>query len=721
MPSTVPTRTPSATPTFVPTAEPNMPTLSPSQTPTIATPQLPRVLFLYDSRVVDTEDDARNLLEAMTPLAEITLIEKFTRGSMYELLSSTRAQTLNIPEMEYGSFIRRLNNEDRDVIQEFTRAGGAVIVHGDFNGNLREFILEVYKIDIGPSAVEDSTQSSSRSYRTSESSQTEFEHGPDVLERANAIAPLSPQHLQNLATKIYVNEQGTQTWVAKVPYGEGTITFLAYSYAGFAQGRDVDRDWIRVEEIAVRLGYKFNEDHWDTRVSLAPTVCMPEVLYVLDDSLVDAEVDAKNLLEAISPINDVTPIENYFTGSMRALIYTQHTQIINIPELENGDFEAILSEDDKLAIRQFTYAGGALVVHGDFNGNLRKFLLGVFNIDIGPSAVQRSMESEVKSYLTDSGKETPFGAGPSQLHRRNAIAPLISRDLPENATVIYDTKNKAEEVWVATIPYGDGVISFIAYSFAEFVARRNQDADWLAVEQTAIRQGCQYHGGAPLGNQPMNSTCFAGHSTVRMENGDERAMKDIRVGDRIMVTGRKHDVASRNMTALPATVVFIPHGLENRDKSRFLEFQTLKGNKLTVTPDHLVLARNCSSDRECDQTPFDLMHARDLRVGMLLSEVDAHGVEGDDLILSIKSTTFEGIFTVVTDHPDGMLIVNNLKVSSFGFSHNLPNSLYHIHRYLFRTFSVRWWFTHKTVIWVHEQVCHLAMFVFGKLNLFSLW
>jgi len=47
----------------------------------------------------------------------------------------------------------------------------------------------------------------------------------------------------------------------------------------------------------------------------------------------------------------------------------------------------------------------------------------------------------------------------------------------------------------------------------------------------------------------------------------------------------------------------------------------------------------------------------------------------------IETTISSGVYSAVTDHPDGMIIVNGIKVSCFSINHRVKNIFYQlIHR-----------------------------------------
>ena len=57
-------------------------------------------------------------------------------------------------------------------------------------------------------------------------------------------------------------------------------------------------------------------------------------------------------------------------------------------------------------------------------------------------------------------------------------------------------------------------------------------------------------------------------------------------------------------------------------------------------------------------------------------------IDGPVMVTSATEAHGRGIYTVVTSHLDGVIVVNGFKASSFAISHAIANSYYHIHRAL---------------------------------------
>jgi hypothetical protein len=142
-------------------------------------------------------------------------------------------------------------------------------------------------------------------------------------------------------------------------------------------------------------------------------------------------------------------------------------------------------------------------------------------------------------------------------------------------------------------------------------------------------------------------------------------MQDVQVGDRVQV-------ASASDSAITfAGVVFLPHK-KNNLQSTFVEIETVSGASLKVTPFHLVMAGTCGT------TEMHLIRASDVAVGTCMDTVF-----GETAVTASTMTQGKGIYTAVTSHPDGIIVVNGFKASSFAANHAAVNNYYNIHRLLY--------------------------------------
>ena len=168
--------------------------------------------------------------------------------------------------------------------------------------------------------------------------------------------------------------------------------------------------------------------------------------------------------------------------------------------------------------------------------------------------------------------------------------------------------------------------------------------------------------------------CFAGTERVLTEDGRTVAMEDVKLGDRVQV-------ASSAGSLDFADVVFLPHRA-NTVETLFVQLETTRGS-LKVTPDHLILAGDCGDDAS-------LISAKDISVGSCISSIS-----GPQHVISVTEMKSKGIYSLVTSHGDGIIVVNGFKASSFGPFHMLPNMYYQLHRSLYNYMPIMTQVLHK--------------------------
>lgn len=158
-----------------------------------------------------------------------------------------------------------------------------------------------------------------------------------------------------------------------------------------------------------------------------------------------------------------------------------------------------------------------------------------------------------------------------------------------------------------------------------------------------------------------SAACFSADSTVQLESGEMKQMSDVIVGDRILVSAAD---GSFHYSA----VVFLPHK-SNAVTSSFVTLSSA-AHSVRMTPAHLVLA-----SKTCEASSIALSFASDVTVGSCLSTVD-----GLEVVTSVSRSTGNGIYSVVTAHKDGLVVVDGVVSSSFAVNHMIPNMFYHFHR-----------------------------------------
>ena len=135
-------------------------------------------------------------------------------------------------------------------------------------------------------------------------------------------------------------------------------------------------------------------------------------------------------------------------------------------------------------------------------------------------------------------------------------------------------------------------------------------------------------------------------------------MEDAKIGDKVQVATAAGSIEF-------ADVVFIPHD-KNTQASSFVELETATSS-LKVTPAHLVMT--------CDKS---LVRAESVAVGTCLATV-----AGEETVTAATTSHGHGVYSVITSHADGIIIVNGFKASSFAMNHAVTNAYYNIHRALY--------------------------------------
>lgn len=165
-------------------------------------------------------------------------------------------------------------------------------------------------------------------------------------------------------------------------------------------------------------------------------------------------------------------------------------------------------------------------------------------------------------------------------------------------------------------------------------------------------------------NDDDDDVCFAGSETLLLDSGERVSMENVSLGDRVQV-------AATDGTLQYADVIALPHVKNNREAS-FVELVTATGS-LKTTPLHLVMAGACDNIMS-----MKLIRANDVPLGSCLATS-----EGSTEVTAILMTKGYGVYSVVTSHADGLLVVNDFKASSFAINHSLVNAYYHVHRALY--------------------------------------
>jgi len=159
--------------------------------------------------------------------------------------------------------------------------------------------------------------------------------------------------------------------------------------------------------------------------------------------------------------------------------------------------------------------------------------------------------------------------------------------------------------------------------------------------------------------------CFAGTESVLLESGSVIQMEDVQLGDRIQVASTSDGSLSF------AEVISLPHD-KNTQSASFIELETSSGASLKVTPYHLVMSGTCGTSN------MGLIFAQDVTIGDCMDTIN-----GEVMVTAAMKSQGRGVYSIITSHIDGIIVVNGFKASSFAVSHAIGNHYYHIHRALY--------------------------------------
>jgi uncharacterized repeat protein (TIGR01451 family) len=183
---------------------------------------------------------------------------------------------------------------------------------------------------------------------------------------------------------------------------------------------------------------------------------------------------------------------------------TQLNRSLLFPEFEVGDLSAALSASDRVALSNFVVQGRVLIVHGDNDNNVARFLNLLFGLAVSESA-QSSGGVTYQRTLQANG--TAFATDPATIIGNNGTSTLATNTLPPGALSLYESSGQSA---VALIPRGAGAVVFLGWDWYNAVPIGGSDNGWLAVLDTAA--GLQFNPQQPplITTQPASVTAPIG-------------------------------------------------------------------------------------------------------------------------------------------------------------------------------------------------------------------
>lgn len=161
---------------------------------------------------------------------------------------------------------------------------------------------------------------------------------------------------------------------------------------------------------------------------------------------------------------------------------------------------------------------------------------------------------------------------------------------------------------------------------------------------------------------PTTAACFAGSMTVMMEDGSDKLISEVVVGDRILAADNKGKLQY-------STVITLPH-LPNKKSAVFINVVTTSGASLKLTAEHFIPAGSCVTGE------LSVMRAGDVVKGMCIRTV-----QGLEEVESLDNVVDNGVYVVITQAE--LIVVNGVVASPYAFSHVASHVFFGVHRLLY--------------------------------------
>ena len=426
-----------------------------------------------------------------------------------------------------------LSEEALDVIREFVRGGGRLIIHGtkfDSFNNAGELLNQLFGYDV------DEEPANGTNRITGEEEGTIFEGGPKDIPVNTPSRALT--NLPDGAKSIYEDEDG-ESAVALFEEGHGQVIYLGWTFSNsFPSPGSSDGGWLNVLDLAVSPEppgiYGGNDTliggddqdmmSGDGLVNIAVDGRGRQMTQVSggeggghkkggivieggDDLMFGDSVDGKDgqTVAVFDNPDFVRTSENSgsqesheiqetladlghevmtFTGITAAEISAALAgkDVLVFPE-NNGSlpgYAGAFSEEALDVIRDFVRGGGKLVIHGNTAGKSAAFLNEIFGYGLSESFTEGSDPSA----LTGNEGGTPFESGPSEINENGATSGITG--LPSNGTSIYEAVGG--ETTVAFFTEGSGQVTYLGWDwFLAAPEPGERDGGWLEVMDRAVR------------------------------------------------------------------------------------------------------------------------------------------------------------------------------------------------------------------------------------------
>ena len=156
-----------------------------------------------------------------------------------------------------------------------------------------------------------------------------------------------------------------------------------------------------------------------------------------------------------------------------------------------------------------------------------------------------------------------------------------------------------------------------------------------------------------------------------MASGERKALSEVRVGDKLLV------YSDEAKSIVFSDIVVVPHASKTW-KVEFVLLVTSAGDRLRLTPDHLIVAGDCgtlanSSSHKSGVPTLPLISANKVFPGLCVLTLS--GVQS---VQSVSRVVSEGAYTALPQDA-GLLVVNNIVVSPHAKNHLVAAWFYSTH------------------------------------------
>lgn len=186
---------------------------------------------------------------------------------------------------------------------------------------------------------------------------------------------------------------------------------------------------------------------------------------------------------------DATALQSSIGGS----------SVVVIPELENRDLAAALSETALDLLRRFVNRGGDLIVHGTSDQRAPRLINALFGWHITSGTVGAAT-------IGPDAEGTPFAEAPSRINANQRTRGLDLANLPDSAEALYINRTRAP---VVQFLQGAGRVLYLGWDWYQAAPLGDRDGGWLRVLAAAVgdEAPCRDGGGVDRDGDGIIDNC----------------------------------------------------------------------------------------------------------------------------------------------------------------------------------------------------------------------